>query len=366
MKVLMTADAVGGVWTYALELCRAVAAHGADVALATMGPCPTELQRTQATALANVTLHTSSYRLEWMDNPWDDVERAGEWLLELAATEKVDLIHLNGFAHAALPWRKPVVIVAHSCVYSWWHAVHGTRPPSSWEHYRRMVERGLAHATTVVTPTRAFIRELRQSYTFETPVHVISNARAPAPFLRTAEVPKEPLIFASGRLWDEAKNLRVLDVAARRISWPVFVAGDTRSPDGRAVSVDALHCVGRQSEAEIARWLQRASIFVHPARYEPFGLAVLEAAHAHCALVLSDIPTLREVWGDAALFVDANGTAELEHTLCRLIDAPEERARLGRLACQRAAMLSIPRMGEQYLALYRELLHRPAWERSVA
>ena len=37
MKILMTADTVGGVWTYALELAGALAPHGVEVALATMG-----------------------------------------------------------------------------------------------------------------------------------------------------------------------------------------------------------------------------------------------------------------------------------------------------------------------------------------
>jgi hypothetical protein len=40
MKVLMTADAVGGVWTYALELSGALARHDIEVVLATMGPLP--------------------------------------------------------------------------------------------------------------------------------------------------------------------------------------------------------------------------------------------------------------------------------------------------------------------------------------
>ena len=47
------------------------------------------------------------------------------------------------------------------------------------------------------------------------------------------------------------------------------------------------------------------------ALYEPFGLAVLEAAQAGCALVLSDIPTFRELWDGAALFVAAATTPRL-------------------------------------------------------
>ncbi len=366
MKVLMTVDAVGGVWTYALELCRALADYDVDVVLATMGPPPSEAQRGRASELPNVTLHTSSYRLEWMDDPWSDVERAGEWLQTLEMRENVDLVHLNGYAHAALPWGKPVVVVAHSCVYSWWRAVHGTRPPSTWERYRDAVERGLALASAVVAPTHAFLRELRRHYRFDASSHVIYNARAPHALFRKANAPKAPFMFASGRVWDEAKNLRTLDVAARQVPWPTIVAGDTRSPDGRTYPTVTLRCVGRQSEDALADYLQRASIFVHPARYEPFGLAVLEAAQAACALVLSDLETLRELWSGAALFVDASDPTEIEWVLRRLIDRPEERVRLGARARERAAMISAARMGEHYLELYRTSMHPPTRERSVA
>ena len=61
-------------------------------------------------------------------------------------------------------------------------------------------------------------------------------------------------------------------------------------------------------------------IFVSVSRYEPFGLAVLEAAHAGCALVLSDIPTFRELWQGAASFVIAAGSAAATegHELCTM------------------------------------------------
>ena len=59
----------------------------------------------------NVRLFESAYRLEWMEDPWDDVERAGDWLLEIAARGP-DIIHLNGYSHAVLAWNAPVLVVA--------------------------------------------------------------------------------------------------------------------------------------------------------------------------------------------------------------------------------------------------------------
>jgi glycosyltransferase involved in cell wall biosynthesis len=360
----MTTDAVGGVWTYALELCEALAAHDIDVVLASMGPLPSGAQQRDASRLANLHLKTSQYKLEWMQEPWLDVERAGEWLLQLAADEHVDLVHLNGYVHAACAWEKPVVVVAHSCVYSWWHAVHGSRPPQAWEHYREMVEKGLNHASTIVAPTNAFLACLHRSYTFAAPQRVIPNARNAAE-LRSRSL-KEPFILASGRLWDEAKNLKVLDAAASGLAWPILAAGNTLSPDGTPIAAKRLQCLGTQTQSQLASLLRRAAIFAHPALYEPFGLSVLEAAHARCALVLADIATLRELWSDAALFVDPCDASAIRDALQTLIADGARRRRMGERACERAATFRIEPMGDDYRALYETLRHSRVQERSVA
>ena len=127
----------------------------------------------------------------------------------------------------------------------------------------------------------------------------------------SAAASKEPFVLAAGRLWDEAKNIEALRAALRReIAWPVCVAGDTRHPDGRAVAAPwTSRMLGRAADRrDLAGWLRAAAIYALPARYEPFGLVRLEAALSGCALVLGDIPSLREVWGDAALFVAPDDT----------------------------------------------------------
>ena len=99
----------------------------------------------------------------------------------------------------------------------------------------------------------------------------------------------------------------------------------------------------------------RASVFVEPARYEPFGLAALEAAPCGCALVLGDIPSLREVWGDSALYF--RDAVELEAALRELSSNAELLAKLQLASCTRAQRFTAARMTSEYLALYEALLH---------
>src|SRR5688572_10649900 len=98
MRILMTADAVGGVWSYALTLAESLRSDDVEVTLATMGPRPDRAQRMAADKLGNVRLFESSYRLEWMPEGWKDVGAAGRWLMQLADDAAIDIVHLNGYA----------------------------------------------------------------------------------------------------------------------------------------------------------------------------------------------------------------------------------------------------------------------------
>src|SRR3954465_13716018 len=145
-RILMTVDPIGGVLTYAVELARALEPYGVEIALASMGAHLTPEQYQQVLARKNVRLFESGYRLEWMSDPWDDVDRAGDWLLKIAERFRPDLVHLNGYSHASLSWHAPVLVVAHSCVLSWWHAVKNEEAPAYYDEYRARVSVGLAAA----------------------------------------------------------------------------------------------------------------------------------------------------------------------------------------------------------------------------
>src|SRR5690242_5747891 len=71
MRVLMTTDAVGGVWTYGLTLARALAARGVRVALAAVGPAPSAAQVAQAET-AGLPLAVFPCRLEWQEGSGPD------------------------------------------------------------------------------------------------------------------------------------------------------------------------------------------------------------------------------------------------------------------------------------------------------
>jgi glycosyltransferase involved in cell wall biosynthesis len=354
-RVLMTADTVGGVWTHALELARGLGERGVRVDLATMGAPPSPVQRAEVARLPRVRLHESSFRLEWMAAPWQDVRGAGDWLLRLEATLKPDVVHLNQFAFGALPFRAPTLLVGHSCVLSWWRAVYGEEAPAEWDDYRRIVRDGLAGATLVAAPTRSMLASLQELHGLRGPGVVLPNGRSARDFVPAR---KDPLILAAGRLWDAAKNIAALDVIAPRLPWPVLVAGPAFGPDGGVHETRSVRLLGRLSPGALAAQMARATIFAAPARYEPFGQSALEAALAGCALVLGDIASVREVWGAAALYVPPDDREALHAWLAQLIDDPARCRVCAAAARARALAFSAERMVGAYLAAYGRISSR--------
>ena len=350
-SVLMTTDALGGIWSYTLDLAAGLAQAGTRTILASMGPAPSDAQRADGAAVAGLVLEVSTFRLEWLPGADDDVRRAGDWLLGLERRYAPDVVHLNGYAHATLPWQAPCIAVAHSCVPSWWRGVHGQHPPQSWDACAHTVAAGMAAADLVIAPTAAHLREIEAIYGWRPGARVIHNG-VDASLFRSE--PKRELVFSAGRVWDEAKNVRALDAVAPDLSWPVIVAGDWRRPTGEGEPPSNLLCLNLLERAQVRDWLAAASIYASPARYEPFGLGVLEAALSGCALVLGDIPTLRELWSDAALFVPPDDHAALHTALTELIERPPLRAHLGRAARARGLGYSLEQMTQEYLAAYAD------------
>jgi glycogen synthase len=354
-RILMTADTVGGVWTYAVELIRALALYDIEVTLATLGRPLNPQQQQEVAALPNLVVHESNFKLEWMADPWSDIAQASQWLLHLEELSRPDLIHLNHFAHGALPWRAPLLITGHSCVLSWWTAVKNEAAPSEWQRYASEVRRGLRAAQLVVAPTWTMLLALRRHYGPLPDVRVIANGRQPDLFPAQT---KEPFVFACGRLWDEAKNVARLDQITPQLPWPVYIAGDQQPPQEQGQSRQFSHatCLGPIAPGELRRWFGRAAIYAMPARYEPFGLSILEAALAGCALLLGDIPSLREVWQDTAVYVPPDDPQAIRTALLELIKNDSRRHRLAQRAHERAVRLTPARMAEGYLAAYDRLL----------
>lgn len=368
LTLVITTDAVGGVWRYALDLAgtlkgRALAVAG-DVPrvvaplLIGLGPRPSEAQRDEA--------YEAGVALDWIDRPLDwqvdgpeALAESGRALAAAVTAAGADLVQVNNPPLLPfLPAQLPRIAAAHSCLSTWWQAVRGETPPLNLAWHGAATAQGLAAADAVISPSRAFAAAMTAIYGPLPDLAVVPNAAVPV-----MAGQKRQVALAAARWWDPAKNLAVLDAAAEGALWPVEIAGPLEGPEssgpGRAGPrpVHVTHLGSLPHRALRAR-MAEAAIFVSLALYEPFGLSVLEAAGAGAALVLSDIPTHRELWDDCACFVDPHDPEAVRGALDGLIRDPALLGRMGLLATTRAATFSHARQADAMLAVYGRVLAR--------
>lgn len=331
LRLLLITDAVGGVWIYSLELARALKALGIETVLTVTGPSPDAQQRESA---AGIKLIDTRLPLDWLDTDARSIARAGEELARIAKAEGADIVQTSSAALIAdAEFDCACVAVQHSCVATWWAAVKRTPLPDDFAWRAELVERGLGNADAVVAPSRAFAAATARAYALEQPVHAVHNGRTEA---HARSLPQGDFAITAGRLWDEGKNVAVLDRAAAIIDAPFQAAGSAQGPNGARIDLHNLVALGQLGETRLAGLLAARPVFASAALYEPFGLSVLEAAQAGCALVLSDIDTHRELWDDAATFVDPRDEQGFADAIDGLLRNRAERDALGNRARARA------------------------------
>jgi glycosyltransferase involved in cell wall biosynthesis len=351
--ILMSVDAVGGVWRYAMELAGALAPGAYRIVFAVLGPRPSARQEVEARQYGEVVWLDEP--LDWMVAGAEELSTVGPALCALADRCGADLLHLNAPSQATgMDTGLPVVTVAHSCLPTWWKTVNGTPLPEDWRWHLQTNQAGFDVSGSIVVPSRSHARAVADCYGRGDRFEVVHNG-IPS-FRHSGE--RQPMLFAAGRWWDEGKNGKALAVAAPLLGWPVVAAGPLESPGGAQVNMEAVRTLGPVPHDHVLDHMRRAEIVVSPSLYEPFGLAALEGALSGAALLLADIPTYRELWEGAACFFDPLDSADLAAKGCALIDDREMRAACASSASRRARTFTAGRQAEAMDAIYRRHLGR--------
>lgn len=267
-RLLATADAVGGVWTYALDLARALAPRGIAVTLAVLGPEPSQAHRREAEGVAGLDVVWTKAPLDWLcDNP-SGFAGAAELIARLAGNVDADVIQLNGVPFAAEAiYSAPVLAVHHSCLATWWASAKEGPSPLEWKWRADMVRRHLHAADAIVAPSAAFAALVEATYDLGRPVRVVYNGRSRPVDRPDAEA--LDALFTAGRLWDEGKNVSTLDRVAALVKAPFLAAGPTLGPNGSRLKSRNLQWLGELPSAALRAWLARKPIFLSAALYKP-------------------------------------------------------------------------------------------------
>ena len=113
---------------------------------------------------------------------------------------------------------------------------------------------------------------------------------------------------------------------------------------------------GYVPDQDLAALLGGAALFIYPSRYEGFGIPPLLAMAAGTPALVSDIPALREVVGDAAILFPSGNPGALASRLAEAARDPSSLAPLARRGLERAARFSVGAMAERMIRAYERAL----------
>jgi len=268
------------------------------------------------------------------------------------ATE-LDVLHVHEplipvVGPAALRAHRPVVATFHALPPAWMALAYRAGPPR-WL-------RGRWFKGSVLTAVSA---EAARGPSSLGQVAIIPNGLDIASY--APQVRKDPgrVVFL-GRD-DPRKGLAVMQEA-----WPLVlsrhpgatltvIGADGPHPDSNPVS--KVEYAGRVDELNKRRLLGEASIMVAPnLGGESFGLVVVEAMAARCAVVASDIPAFRAVVGGAARLVPPGSVTDLANAVSGLLSDPSATEALGIAGLTRASEFDWSRVLPQYRACYQRAI----------
>jgi glycosyltransferase involved in cell wall biosynthesis len=361
--VFLVPGAAGGMETYARELIPelvAAAPDGRFTSFITPATAQTDGPWRELTGSVIVPVDPAN-RIEW-------VRGEQQLLAPRAYHAGVDLMH--SFASTGPAWgRFRRVVTIHDLIY---RTVPEAHPGVRALGMRVLVPLAAHRSDRVIADSAATAEDIRR-YLHVAPsrVDVIPlgigrrrDAVMAEPELRTRlDAGERPILLTvSAKL--AHKNLARLIGALASIpdgKRPLLVLPGYQTPHETELRNRA-HELGIQDDVRFLGWISAAELeglyaaaagFVFPTLAEGFGLPVLEAMARGTAVACSDIPVLREVVGDDALFFDPRSEAAIGAAISRLLaDAPLA-ARLRAAGPQRAARFSWQRAAEETLASYR-------------
>ncbi len=286
---------------------------------------------------------------------WDQVRAPA-----LVRAAKADVAHFTG---GTLPWRPPHPSVLTLHDLTWLRAANRGRAYVRW--YFGSFQPGLARrANAIVVDTEAARADVADGLGVDPKRVTVAGAGVDERFAAVTRAPSQPPFALAVGTVEERKDLLTAVRAVARIDGLRLVSVGMRTPfeDDVRREIERLGVGARvelrgyaSDESLLALYAQAAAL-IFPSRYEGFGLPPLQALAAGLPVVVSRIPVLEEVLGDAALYASPGDDAAFAAGIEAIVaggPAVDERVARGRA---RAATFTWSAVAETMMSVYRSLL----------
>ena len=193
--------------------------------------------------------------------------------------------------------------------------------------YKLMTPLAVRTSKHIITVSHFSKKEILKFYPFlkDQDISVIYCASDESRFHVLSQVPpsEERFALAVSSL-DPRKNFsRLIDAFKDIKDCKLYIVGSYNpafsQQNSQSTQQNNICFLGRVSDEELLRLYNQASCFIFPSVYEGFGIPPIEAMCCGCPVLASDIPVIREVCGDAALYFNPNSAQDIQQTIQRFL-----------------------------------------------
>lgn len=255
------------------------------------------------------------------------------------------LVHFQHALPVPCPW--PAVVTVHDLSFERRAALMPL-----WERlvFRTVVPRSVRRAAHLLAVSERTKGDLIELYGVP-PERITVTPHGVDPVFAPAPAPRDGRYLLFVGSIEERKNPLAAAEAAAAVGLPLVAVGPERDRGlARALARRGARVRGYVSRQELVDLYRGAALLLLPSRYEGFGLPVLEAMACGTPVVAAPDPALREVAGDAAVFVEPERLAE------GVRRALAERERLVAAGLERARAFSWEETARRTLRVYRRVL----------
>jgi glycosyltransferase involved in cell wall biosynthesis len=290
--------------------------------------------------------------------------------------QNFDLVHFAQFNHPVFYHRKYVVTI-HDIIMHLFPGLNRQRSPLRQLAYQ-FVFNDCQRAEKILVPSQATRRDLVDRLHFPDDKIVVTAEGSETSFRPHSEaeivtvkkkynLPERFLIFVSR--WEAYKGIPTLLPAFEKLTseFPdlgLVLCGkpDPQNPEvSRAVEAAKARGLkvitpGFVPDEDLKALYSAANVYVHPSQYEGFGIMILEAFGAGTPVVTSNVSSLPEVAGGAAMLVDPNSSDDIAASVRRILNDPKLAAELRQKGFAQAKKFSWRTMAEQTFQIYQQVL----------
>lgn len=291
--------------------------------------------------------------------------------------EKLDLLHAPHF-NVPIFYDGKFIVTIHDIL---WHEVRGTDVTTlsaplyliKYLGYRFVMKNTVSRAKKIITPSNFVKNNLTNRFKIPEKKVAVTYEGSPSFFdisiyrkekiLEKYNI-KKPYLLYVGSLYPHKnvesvvlalklvkKDVNLVIVSSRNVFAERFIGFVKKEGAEELVKF-----LGYVPDEELAVLYKNAEAFIYPTLSEGFGLPGLEAMVAGTPVLASDIPVLKEVYGDAALYFNPRSTDDIAHKIQQVLEGLT-RSLLVKAGEKRIKQFSWRKMAKQTLSVYEEVFN---------